>query len=236
MTALPLAPSANAVRDAMQRLGAIQPGPYRVVSCYLKLEPRDKTRGKYLIKMKNRIREAVAALERQSLERAVRDQVAADLERIRRYFEEPGELPRTRGVALFACRTIGLFDVIPLPHVYHSRLAVEPVPLVRELVALEQEFGTILVAACEPRRRGPVSSTASGRRSGAECSRAATASTTIICGSARRSTGTTPTSPTASTRSTPSGRWPVSSSRASAWTQPPSCRTSTRTSTTCCSA
>src|SRR2546422_5960307 len=149
MTALPLAPSANAVRDAVQRLGAIHPGPYRVVSCYLKLEPRDKTRGKYLIKMKNRIREAGAALERQSLERAVRDQVAADLERIRRYFEEPGDLPRTRGVALFACRTIGLFDVIPLPHVYRSRLAVEPVPLIRELVALEQEFGTILVAACD---------------------------------------------------------------------------------------
>src|SRR3989442_57467 len=149
MTALPLAPSANAVRDAVQRLGAIQPGPYRVVSCYLKLEPRDKTRGKYLIKMKNRIREAGAALERQSLERAVRDQVAPDLERIRRYFEEPGDLPRTRGVALFACRTIGLFDVIPLPHVYRSRLAVEPVPLIRELVALEQEFGTILVAACD---------------------------------------------------------------------------------------
>src|SRR5207247_754926 len=149
MTALPLAPSANAVHDAVQRLGALQPGPYRVVSCYLKLEPRDKTRGKYLIKMKNRIREAVAALERQSLERAVRDQAGADLERIRRHFEEPGQLPRTRGVALFACRTIGLFDVIPLPHVYRSRLAVEPVPLVRELVALEQEFGTILVAACD---------------------------------------------------------------------------------------
>src|SRR3989442_11081964 len=149
MPALPLAPSATAVGDAVQRLGAIQPGPSGVVSCSLKLEPRDKTRGKYLIKMKNRIREAGAALERQSRERAVRDQVAADLERIRRYFEEPGDLPRTRGVALFACRTIGLFDVIPLPHVYRSRLAVEPVPLIRELVALEQEFGTILVAACD---------------------------------------------------------------------------------------
>src|SRR3989449_9586451 len=149
MTALPLAPSANAVRHAVQRLGAIQPGPHRIVSCYLKLEPRDKTRGKYLIKMKNRIRDAGAARERQSLGRAVRDRVAADLGRIRRYFEEPGDLPRTRGVALFACRTIGLFDVIPLPHVYRSRLAVEPVPLIRELVALEQEFGTILVAACD---------------------------------------------------------------------------------------
>jgi len=151
VTALPLAVSANAVHDAVRRLAAIRPGAYRVVSCYLKLEPRDKTRGKYLIKMKNRIRGALADLERQGLERGVRDQIAADLERIRRYFEQPAELPHARGVALFVCETIRLFDVIPLPHVYRSRLAVEPVPLIRELVALEQEFGTILVAACATR-------------------------------------------------------------------------------------
>src|SRR5437899_9281461 len=89
--------------------------------------------------MKNRIRGALADLERQGLERGVRDQIAADLERIRRYFEQPAELPHARGVALFVCETIRLFDVIPLPHVYRSRLAVEPVPLIRELVALEQD-------------------------------------------------------------------------------------------------
>ncbi|HEU5262759.1 MAG TPA: hypothetical protein VFU41_15170 [Gemmatimonadales bacterium] len=149
MTALPLAPTVHTVRHVVRRLAAIEPGAYRVVSCYLKLEPRDKTRGKYLIKMKNRIREALAALERQGLERAVRDQVAGDLERVRRYFEEPDRLPRTRGIALFACQALDLFEVVPLPHVYRSRLRVEPTPLVRELVALEQEFGTILVAACD---------------------------------------------------------------------------------------
>src|SRR2546422_10892170 len=95
-----------------------------------------------LFRSKNRIREAGAALERQSLERAVRDQVAADLERIRRYFEEPGDLPRTRGVALFACRTIGRFDVIPLPHGYRARLAVEARPVLRGLGAVGQECGT----------------------------------------------------------------------------------------------
>src|SRR5256886_17587647 len=99
--------------------------------------------------MKNRIRAALAELERQDLERAVRDQIAADLERIRRYFEQPAELPHARGIALFVCEALRLFDVIPLPHVYRSRLAVEPVPLIRELLALEQEFGTILVAACD---------------------------------------------------------------------------------------
>ncbi|HEY6808239.1 MAG TPA: hypothetical protein VI160_05560, partial [Gemmatimonadales bacterium] len=33
--------------------------------------------------------------------------------------------------------------------VHRSRLAVDAIPLVRELVALEQEFGTIVVAACD---------------------------------------------------------------------------------------
>ena len=43
--ALPIVPTALAIRDAVQRLAAIEPGSFRVVSCYLKLEPRDKTRG-----------------------------------------------------------------------------------------------------------------------------------------------------------------------------------------------
>ncbi|MBI1968153.1 MAG: hypothetical protein HYS40_09195 [Gemmatimonadetes bacterium] len=147
--ALPIVPTVDAVRDAVHRLAAIEPGPFRVVSCYLKLEPRDKTRGKYLIKMKNRVKEAVAQLARKPLERAEREAIAADLERVLRYFEEPGRLPPSRGIALFACGQLGLFAVFALPHVHRSRLAVEPTPLIRELVALEQEFGTILVAACD---------------------------------------------------------------------------------------
>src|SRR5438270_8585492 len=149
MSALPVSPSEGAVRAAIERLSRVQPGAYHVVSCYLKLEPRDKTRGKYLIKIKNRIREALAGLQRQELERALRAQVAADLERVQAYFGEPTRLPPARGVALFACGPLDLFEVLPLPHVHRSRLAVEPVPLIRELLALEQEFGTILVAACD---------------------------------------------------------------------------------------
>src|SRR6266849_5640997 len=149
MSAQPVSASESAVRAAIERLSRVQPGAYHVVSCYLKLEPRDKTRGKYLIKIKNRIREALAALQRQDLERALRTQVAADLERVQAYFGEPTRLPPARGIALFACGALDLFEALPLPHVHRSRLAVAPVPLVRELVALEEEFGTILVAACD---------------------------------------------------------------------------------------
>src|SRR5256885_7452975 len=149
MIALPVSASESAVRAAVGRLSRIQPGAYRVVSCYLKLEPRDKTRGKYLIKTKNRLREALAGVERQHLARALRTQVTADLERAQGYFAEPTRLPAARGIALFACGPLDLSEVLPLPHVHRSRLAVAPVPLVRELVALEEEFGTILVAACD---------------------------------------------------------------------------------------
>ncbi len=149
MTALPTAANENAVRAAAERLARIQPRDYQVVSCYLKLEPRDKTRGKYLIKMKNRVKQVAAEVERRTLDRRQREAVAADLDRVLRYFDEPTRLPAARGIALFACGPLDLFEVLPLPHVHRSRLAVGPVPLVRELVALEEEFGTILVAACD---------------------------------------------------------------------------------------
>ena len=134
---------------SVARLAAIQPGPPWVVSGYLKLEPRDKTRGKYLIKMKNRVRETVKALAQQPLERADREAIAADLGRVLEYFEDPGNLPSTRGIAIFASQGLPLFEALALPHVHRSRLGVDRVPLVRELVALEEEFGTILVAVCD---------------------------------------------------------------------------------------
>jgi len=130
-------------------LAAIEPSPHWVVSCYLKLEPRDKTRGKYLIKMKNRVRETVKALAKHPLERADREAIATDLGRVLEYFEDPGHLPSTRGIAIFASQGLGLFEVLALPHVHRSRLGVDHVPLVRELVALDEEFGTILVAVCD---------------------------------------------------------------------------------------
>lgn len=149
MTALPAPPVDNPARAAIARLSRLEPGPYRVVSCYLKLEPRDKTRGKYLIKMKNRVRAVAATLPQRPLARDEREAAAADLARVLQFFEEPARLPSARGVALFAAGPLGLFEVIPLPHVHRSRLVVAPAPMIRELVALEEEFGTILVAACD---------------------------------------------------------------------------------------
>ncbi len=124
-------------------------GRHRVVTCYLKLEPRDRSRGKYLIKLKNRVREVVQALPRLGLDRATQDEVARDLERVQTHLRSQGNLPSTQGIAIFACGPIGLFESIPLPFVYRSRLAVDTSPLVRELASVEDEFGRLLTVVLD---------------------------------------------------------------------------------------
>ena len=146
MSAIPAAITEQDARAAISRLASIAPGRHWVVTCYLKLEPRDRTRGKYLIKMKNRVRERELALARQPLSHEDREAIAANLRQVLDYLEEPSHLPRARAIAIFASRELGegLFEALPLPHVHRSRLAVDHQPLVRELLGLEEEFGTIL--------------------------------------------------------------------------------------------
>ena len=125
------------IHTVVARLARVEPGRHWVVTCYLKLEPRDRTRGKYLIKIKTRAKGLLLDYQDQKA-------VAADLEQVVDYLEQPNHLPRARAIAIFASRELGLFEVLPLPHVHRSRLAVSHEPLVRELLGLEEEFGTIL--------------------------------------------------------------------------------------------
>lgn len=138
-----------AVAERLERLASVRVGPHRVVTCYLKLEPRDRSRGKYIIKLKNRVREASQSLPRLGLPRDVQEEVGRDLDRIQRYLSDPHQLPPTQGVAIFACEGIGLFDTIPLPVVHRSRIAVDATPLVRELASVEDEFGRLLTVVLD---------------------------------------------------------------------------------------
>ena len=137
------------VENQLKRLTRVQPGKHRVVTCYIKLEPRDRSRGKYLIKVKNRVKAAVQALPRLELERAVADEVGRDLERVQQFLRSQGNLPPTQGLAIFACEGIGLFETVPLPVVHRSRLAVDASPLVRELASVEDEFGRLLTVVLD---------------------------------------------------------------------------------------
>jgi peptide subunit release factor 1 (eRF1) len=140
---------AGSPAELLERLTRVQPGNHRVVTCYLKLEPRDRAGGKYLIKVKNRVKSAMHALPRLGLDRPAADAVTRDLERIQQFLRTPGNLPSTQGVAVFACEGIELFESVPLPAVYRSRLAVDLSPLVRELASVEDEFGRLLTVVLD---------------------------------------------------------------------------------------
>jgi peptide subunit release factor 1 (eRF1) len=140
---------ASPVADTLGRLTEIRPGRHRIVTCYLKLEARDRTRGKYLIKMKNRVRDAIHSLSRLGLERETVHEIERDLERLQQYLRNPANLPHTQGVAIFASEGLGLFEAVPLPVVHRSRLAVDQSPLVRELASVEDEFGRLLTVVLD---------------------------------------------------------------------------------------
>ena len=133
----------------VERLTGLQAGKHRVVTCYLKLEPRDRARGKYLIKVKNRVKSALQALSHLGLERPIADEVTRDLDRIQQFLKSPGNLPSTQGVAIFACEGIELFETVPLPVVHRSRLAIDVTPQVRELASIDDEFGRLLTVVLD---------------------------------------------------------------------------------------
>lgn len=140
---------ATPVAAALGTLTKVAPGSHRVVTCYLKLEPRDRARGKYLIKLKNRIKETEAGLGQLKLDKDQERAVRTDLGRILDFLKLPANLPSTLGVAIFASSTIDLFEVVPLPQVYRSRLAVDRSPLVRELASVEDEIGRLLTVVLD---------------------------------------------------------------------------------------
>lgn len=140
MTLDTLAPStrtsagAPALDPLLDRLLAIEPGRYRVVSCYLRLTPDERDHRRYVTALKNRIR-------------AVHEEaVAPDLARILQQVTAAGAIPRTHGLAIFACGALDLFEVVPLPRVHRTRLVVDDTPHLLELIAARQELGTIVAA------------------------------------------------------------------------------------------
>ena len=148
----------------VERLTSLVPGPGWVVSCYLKLEPRDRQRGKYLVKLKNRIRSQLDALSARDPGREGFRQAEGDCARIQEFLADPGNLPAGRGIAVFACGPARLFESLPLAMVFRSRLAIDRTPLIRELQAVRDEFGRVLCAVADRASARLFEVTAAGAR------------------------------------------------------------------------
>lgn len=141
--------SSDPTSRQLERLAAIPAGQHPIVSLYLKLEPRDRARGKYLIKLKNRMKAAAEAVAVQGFSAEEQKQIASDFDRILRSLEHPEALPPTQGVALFSSSGHGLHEMVGLPTVYRSRLVVDRTPLIRELVARQDEIGRLLTVVLD---------------------------------------------------------------------------------------
>lgn len=139
----------DGVQPQLERLNALRTGHHQVVTCYLKLEPRDRARGKYLIKLKNRLKNVTESLDALQAPRDVREAIAADLDRLGDYLQRPGNLPTSRGLAIFLCGPLDLFEVIQLPSVFRSRVVIDQHPLIRELASVEDEFGRLLTVVAD---------------------------------------------------------------------------------------
>jgi peptide chain release factor subunit 1 len=120
-----------------------------VVSCYQKLEPKDRAGEKYRIKLKNRLRLAGERARVLGFAHQEREAVQDALARIEEFFRHRANLAGSRGMAVFAGRDF--FRAVHLPHVLKSRVLVDRSPVVGELVALAEAGSKLLVAVADRR-------------------------------------------------------------------------------------
>jgi peptide subunit release factor 1 (eRF1) len=128
----------------IQHLVAVPAGSHHILSCYVRLEPRDRTRANYLItEFKDRVKVLRTDPMVLTLGRDERRAIEGDLTRILDYLGNPRGLPHTPGLAIFACEELGLFEAAPLARVHRTRLMLDDTPWIGEL-AVEQGTQPIL--------------------------------------------------------------------------------------------
>ena len=131
------------LRDTLEKLANFRPEGALVTSLYLHLRPEERQDNKYLRIYKDMVKEKKAELGRRELSKEALESLERDFEVIGEFLSEPKNLEGCRGIAVFSCSKEGLFEVVKLPYVYRSRLMVAPDPLIREIAAIDEEFGRV---------------------------------------------------------------------------------------------
>ncbi|HKI93674.1 MAG TPA: hypothetical protein VJ992_00130 [Gemmatimonadales bacterium] len=135
--------------EALRTVPGVSTRRHRIVSCYVRLDPEDRRRQRYLGEVKTRIKRLAADPEVTELPHEVREEVLRDFDRIETFLARPANLPSARGVAIFASEGLEQFDLVPLPHLNRSRVVLDHTPHVRELVAVADALDRVLVAVTD---------------------------------------------------------------------------------------
>jgi peptide subunit release factor 1 (eRF1) len=136
--------TADPIRQTLEHLARLSAGGDLIVSCYVRLEARDRIRTRYRLA----VRAAIDAV-RPAFAAGNAEQVLHDCHRIEQYLSEARSLPHADGLGIFACESLGLFEVVPLPRVLKTRLRVADRAQIAEIVAAVEGFGRLLVAALD---------------------------------------------------------------------------------------
>jgi len=131
------------LKRILEKLASFRPNGLQVTSLYLHLRPQDRQNNAYLKAYKDMVRRKKKELERRFLAPEAVKSVEEDFERIGGYLSQPENLKGCRGIAVFSCAAEKLFEVVKLPYVYRNRLMISPDPLIREIAAIDEEFGRV---------------------------------------------------------------------------------------------
>lgn len=138
----------------LQKLLALPPAQRPLVSVYLDLRPsatgqRDGHRQREgLLWAERRLAHLERSFPARSPDRA---SFSADRERVLSYLHEKLR-PDTRGLALFACGDLDLFEALPVALPFENRLSAGPVPLLYPLVRVLENSRSFLIVQVDSSR------------------------------------------------------------------------------------
>lgn len=132
------------VRDLLRQLAKFDPGDALVLSVYLDMRPHGDSPAirPSLIMLTDRFRQ----IEKTLLPRGeALDNFRIDANRVQHYLDEHAG-PWLQGVAMFACNSHDLLEVIETGVPFENLVALEPVPDLFQLARLVEEQETVVVA------------------------------------------------------------------------------------------
>ncbi|HIC08911.1 MAG TPA: peptide chain release factor 1 [Aquificales bacterium] len=130
--------------EILKRLSQVDASPYYVTSLYFGFTPEDLTKNQLYLKVKDLVKEYRRFVEEKlNWDKPVKESVLRDLDQILEFVKNPDNIAGGRGFAIFACDAKDLFEVVKLPYVYRNRLMNDRHPLIREILAIDEEFGRV---------------------------------------------------------------------------------------------
>lgn len=133
-------------QELVRELAAFDSGGAPVVSCYLNVDGRERVRPVDYARDFER-------LERRLRENGTLDPAArAEVERISSFVHDGLDRSSVRGLAVFACSSADLWQVVPLPVPVHSRLSVSDAPALAQLESVVQQLRAIGVLLADRQR------------------------------------------------------------------------------------